>query len=255
LGACAGGPGVQAPEAAATPPAATHESESAAELAGLRQSLESTREALASAWEEVAAERLRGIDLERRVLELHTGLRSAEARRMTLESELAAALDEVLRSKASLSGGSSRALATSRIAELRAAARSADDRPAADVARVDELLERADDELEKANYPGAAYLAERAGELLRQTRLAAAAVPSLPPAPDLVVPLVPAEPRFTAQPANLRLGPGLEYERLAVLEVGETLRALARAGDWLQVERDDGLRGWIAERLAGVEQP
>lgn len=255
VGGCAGGPSVRpGPDSASPePPAPPADSTPAGEGALLRSSLDETRTALARAWEEVAHERLRGIELERRVLELVAAVRASEGRRDLLESDLAAAIDEVLRSKASLSGGANRALAVSRIAELRAAAQAAAAAATAGAMveheRVDDLLGRAEAELEAANYPGAAYLAERAGELLRQARRGGEEAVPLPPPPDLVVPLVPAEPVFATQRANLRLGPGLDYERLTVLEVGEPLRAVARVDEWVQVERADGVRGWVHSRL------
>jgi Bacterial SH3 domain len=253
---CAGSPpprtvGASPPQAGAVEASA----EPTEEAAALRESLDAARTALAEAWDEVAAERLRGIGLERRVLELQAGLEAASARRAALESELGAAIDEVLRSKASLSGSSSRAVAASGIAEARAAAQAAATSGSAiqpDLERVGELLQRADAELAAANYPGAAYLAERASELLRQARLAGGGPVALPPEPDMVAPLVPAEPMTATQAANLRIGPGLDYARLVVLEVGESLRAVARAGEWIQVERSDGVRGWVHERLVAA---
>lgn len=253
--ACLGWGCASAPGPSPAPPSAPAPEERVAavvaESEALATALDEAREALSRAWAEVADERLRGIALERRVLELEAAQSAAAERQSALQAELEAALDEVLRSKASLTGGSSRALAASRIAEARAAAQAAaqSGAPAGWLARVDELLERADNAQAAANYPGAAYLAERASQLLRQARLTESASVSLPPAPELVAPLVPAEPRTANQPANLRVGPGLDYDRIAVLEVGEEVRAVAQAGEWLQVERLDGTRGWVHARL------
>lgn len=49
--------------------------------------------------------------------------------------------------------------------------------------------------------------------------------------------------------ANLRKSPGTKAARVARLEQGEIVRRLARRGDWMQVEREDGQRGWVAQRL------
>ncbi len=110
--------------------------------------------------------------LETRKLEV---ARLEEANSM-LELELASALDELLRSQASLRNVQSRAFAISRIAEVRVELESTRTKwrgaKQERLDRADDFLLRADAELDKGNAGGAAYLADRAGELVRQVRTA-----------------------------------------------------------------------------------
>lgn len=57
-------------------------------------------------------------------------------------------------------------------------------------------------------------------------------------------------PRVTAElNANVRSGPGLDYERIDTLLEGETARVVglsASGNGWYYIEMDDGDRGWIA---------
>ena len=49
--------------------------------------------------------------------------------------------------------------------------------------------------------------------------------------------------------AQLRRGPGTQHPVAAQVTYGELLRTLGRQGNWVQVEREDGLRGWVAGGL------
>jgi SH3-like domain-containing protein len=49
--------------------------------------------------------------------------------------------------------------------------------------------------------------------------------------------------------ANLRSQPRIAGRLLGRLERGDIVKRLARRGDWVRVERDGGLRGWVAARL------
>lgn len=91
---------------------------------------------------------------------------AAEERFEALRREMDRALDDVLASKASLRGVNNRALAISRIAEVRVQMQGAGGRGGPEVAArlrgAEALLVRADRALEEGNYGGAAYLADRA---------------------------------------------------------------------------------------------
>ncbi|CUS05721.1 exported protein of unknown function [Candidatus Promineifilum breve] len=57
---------------------------------------------------------------------------------------------------------------------------------------------------------------------------------------------------------NVRGGPGIDYEVIAMLRAGETAAVLGRtlAGDWYAVQTDAGLSGWVAANvveLLGVD--
>lgn len=53
----------------------------------------------------------------------------------------------------------------------------------------------------------------------------------------------------TAARARLRAGPGTRHRILATLQGHEILRTLSTRGDWVQVQRQGGDRGWVARRL------
>jgi uncharacterized protein YgiM (DUF1202 family) len=212
---------------------------------------------LAAEREAHAAERSRGQELERELDEKRAAVAVAEERAAALEIELANAIEEVLRSKASVRSVHNRALATSRIAEVRVVLHSVESADDTEVARrlerAGDLLARADLALEEDNYGGAAYLAERASDLVRQARTVSEVRSSIPGSVGAIVPLLPPRVVAPTQRTNLREGPGTTFDRIEVLSVGEPLRAVARAGEWLQIESASGLRGWVHSRLmAGV---
>lgn len=177
-------------------------------------------------------------------------LAELEETNATLELELGSALEELLRSQANLRNVQSRAFAVSRIAEVRVELqtfRESDDSAISSrVERADEFLTRADGALGEGNVGGAAYLAERAGELLRQVRTVAEIRSK---GPKELIPIVPPRWVEVQTQANLRAGPGTDHERVGTLAAGTKVQALAREGEWYQVRTDDGATAWIYRRL------
>ena len=55
---------------------------------------------------------------------------------------------------------------------------------------------------------------------------------------------------ITARSAQLRAGPGTQHKPLAKLDQHEVVRTLKKSGDWAQVQREGGQKGWISRRLA-----
>lgn len=55
---------------------------------------------------------------------------------------------------------------------------------------------------------------------------------------------------ITARSAQLRAGPGTQHKPLAKLDQHEVVRTLKKSGDWAQVQREGGQKGWILRRLA-----
>jgi uncharacterized protein YgiM (DUF1202 family) len=176
-----------------------------------------------------------------------TALEEAKA---SLELELHSALEELIRSQANALNVQSRAFAVSRIAEVRvelASFRASRDAALADrLDRAEEFLDRADKALEQDNVGGAAYLAERASELVRQVKTVAE-IRSKEPAE--LIPIVP--PRFieVSAAANLRKAPSVNSGRVGSVEPGTRLRAVARQGEWYQVQTEGGEDAWVHRRL------
>jgi uncharacterized protein YgiM (DUF1202 family) len=177
-----------------------------------------------------------------------------EERYKALEIELAGTMEEVLRAKASTRGFQNRAFATLRIAEVRVQietfSRSKNDPEVDDrLRRADELLTRADRALEEENYSGAAFLAERAGELVHQANLIQEYRLNVSSLLEKAVPIVP-ERRLEARVnCNLREGPSLDARRVGGLLQGQQVDAVARLGDWYQVKTDTGRLVWLHQSV------
>jgi len=184
-------------------------------------------------------------------------LTSLQERNAALEIELSQTLEEVLRAKASVRGVHSRALATSRISEVRvqlgSVPGSGGAEVAARIARAESFLERADREFERDNYGGASYLADRASELVLQARAVREVRRGVSTETGPITPIVPPRPLTVLANSNLREGPGVDRARVGGVDEGETVQAVARSGEWFRVETDSGLTAWILGRL--VEQP
>lgn len=170
-----------------------------------------------------------------------------EERNAALDTELANAVEEVLRSKAAMTGVQNRALAVSRISEVRVAVQALSGSTDAEVLRrlnrATDLLHRADEALADENFGGAGFLAERASELVRQARTVAE-IRNSAAAPD-ILPIVPPRDLEVTSTANLRAGPSVDTERVGTVGAGDHLSALARSGTWFEVETAAGLRAWI----------
>lgn len=203
----------------------------------------------------LAEERVRSIELEQELLKMRAELAAAEERYEALAVELETTLEEVLRSKASVRSVQSRALATSRIAEVRVAMQSVEPSGApmveTSLARATELLTRADKELADGNYGGAAYLAERASDLVRQARTAREVMRV--PTTAAVEALLPPLNMRTTRSTNVRQGPATTFERVSVLPPGARVLAVAASEEWRHVESDTGIRGWVHSSLLSAD--
>ena len=206
------------------------------EVEGYRAELQSARVENASMREQV------------RIAQQATAV--TEERLEALRREMDRALDDVLASKASLRGVNNRALAISRIAEVRVQMQSADGRGEPEVATrlrgAEALLARADRALQEGNYGGAAYLADRAGEMIRQARTMAEVAGARQTGETAgLIPIVPARTVEVAVTANLRSGPDTARSRVGTATPGTRLQAVGRLGEWLQVEIQVGRTAWI----------
>ncbi len=197
----------------------------------------------------LAAAKTENRKLRRQLEDEEAARASLEERYVALEIELASSVEEVLRSKASLRSVHNRALAISRIAEVRvqlqSAPRANDPEVAARLKRANEFLSRADKALVEGNFGGSSYLSERAGELVRQARMVADIRTSSLSASDDIIPIVPARNLEAVVNANLREAPGKDKSPVGQVAKGTQILAVARWGDWFQVETGDGLRAWI----------
>jgi hypothetical protein len=187
-------------------------------------------------------------NLREELEQLRAQLVALEERNAALRAEMDRELQEVLDSKASLRGVHNRALAISRIAEVRVqldslSGSTADPEVQLRLSRADELLRRADRALEEGNFGGASYLADRAGELVRNAR-SVAEFRSRRGASGTIA-IVPPRPLEVVARANLREGPGTDRERVAGVEAGSVLLAVGRRGAWYEVKLEAGGTAWI----------
>ena len=192
-------------------------------------------------------------ELRRQIEHKEEALVSVEERYAVLETELTSAVDQVIRSEGSVRGLQSRALATSRISEVRvqieAVPYSEDAEVSARIERAREFLNRADSALESGTYGAASYLAERASELVRQARIVGDLRASRSGQSREIIPVVPPRELVVTTNANLRDGPGLDHHRVGGVEEGEQVVAVARAGEWYKVQVGSGDLVWIHGRL------
>ena len=55
--------------------------------------------------------------------------------------------------------------------------------------------------------------------------------------------------------ANMRIGPGKNYELVATVKYGVVFTPLEKEGDWIKVKHDDGTIGWIFKNLLWPSNP
>lgn len=180
-------------------------------------------------------------------------LASVEERYAVLETELTSAVEQVIRSEGGVRGLQSRALAASRISEVRvqmvAVPMPEDLEVSARLARASDYLDRADAALDQGTFGAASYLAERADELVRQAKIVGQIRASRAGVKLEIIPIVPPRDLVLTTNANLRAGPGLDQQRVGGMKAGSEVVAVARAGEWYRVQTDSGDLAWIHGRL------
>ncbi|HXV60732.1 MAG TPA: SH3 domain-containing protein [Vicinamibacteria bacterium] len=196
--------------------------------------------------ESLSAYEAENTDLRGSLTQRTQDLTSLEEQNATLELELAIALEELIRSQSNVKNVQSRAFAVSRIAEVRVELESFGGRKDSTLRdrleRAESFLERADQALKENNVGGAAYLAVRAGELVRQART----VSEIRRRESIdIVPIVPPRPIEVQKTANLRRGPSIQTDRVGLVEIGTKLEAVGRLGEWYQVRSSEGRIVWI----------
>ncbi len=55
--------------------------------------------------------------------------------------------------------------------------------------------------------------------------------------------------------ANMRSGPGKDYEIVATVKYGVVFKPLKKEGSWVQVKHDDGTSGWMFKDLIWPSNP
>lgn len=191
--------------------------------------------------------------MQLRLLERDAQLRDLRERQEALQKKLDEAILEAVRGKAKLRSLESRAEAASTMAEAEIAVKTIRGRTPErqrdpEVLQVERLLDMSAREFEKENYGGALYLASQAKSLL-------AVAPGRLVSREQLTPVA-GEVRFAAplpleitKTSKVREGPGLEFRVVTTLEKGTRVTGHSHKGQWVRVQVDHGVSGWVFQAL------
>jgi len=211
---------------------------------------------------ELAARTMEENALNRRIADLEIALLQSTAQVNDLErrvgsqqEQLDDTITEVVRTKSKLRSIESKAEAASTIAEAEIAVRSiqnrneSEDREASEaLEKAQRLLEQSTVEFKAGNYGGALYLAVQSksqantGESRPQSKKLRAAQDG-ETAFDQILPLT------LTKNTNLRAGPDLNQRVLATLKRGTAVVGYGFKENWIRVETDAGMIGWVHQSL------
>jgi len=188
---------------------------------------------------------------------LTTRARKLEEDQLKLEEKIAVLTrdlevteTELIRTKARLKGNETKAEASAAIAEARIlAGRMAEDRSAGSVlARSEESLSKAEEQLTAGNYGAALFFASKAQDLVARVKegggeatTATTSTPANPPIPSLTS-------YVSTTAAHVRREPNLSAKILRVLPAGTHVVGEAVSGAWVKVTYK-GVSGWVHSSL------
>lgn len=170
--------------------------------------------------------------------------RRLEERVALLTRELDLTENEVIRTKAKLKGLETKAEATSAMAEARILLRRFADQKgrSAKLTRSQELLDRADQQVQEENYGAALFFVSKALELIEEARRGAAASEiEERPAPKK-------EYRVVVLSANIRRAPNREAAVVGRAPRDAVLEASVLRGEWVKIAHG-ALTGWVHRTL------
>jgi len=189
------------------------------------------------------------------LLEKEAQMKDIEARQASLQIKLDEAIQEVVRAKARLRSLESRAEAASNMAETEVAlkmlkSQRPDMSDSPELVQAEHLLKMSTREFKKENYGGALYLAGQAKEQIRLSQTQPQGgekrrVQLLPGEASFALPL----DLRVIKTSNIREGPGLDYKVIATLAPGSQLRGYSYKDQWVRVEGENDLKGWIFQNL------
>ncbi len=195
---------------------------------------------------------VRDPELEREVARLRVQVLERDAQIAELDRRLDEAINEVVRAMARLRTLATRAEAASAIAEAEVSIQQLRQRVGTqrtpELPQAEQLLRSGNTEFEAGNFGGAVYLATQAKRVATVGRGRVAEAGGGPSrrgetAFSAPVPLV------TTSRANLRSGPGTNFEVVATVEPSTRLTGHAALQDWLRVTLADGRAAWVHQGL------
>jgi uncharacterized protein YgiM (DUF1202 family) len=225
----------------------------------LSRALITTEQTTTRAQAQVAASTAEVDRLSARVKKMEEDQRRLEEKIAVLARDLEVTETELIRTKARLKGNETKAEASAAIAEARIlAGRLADDKTRSSVlARSEESLTKAEEQLSAGNFGAALFFASKAQDLVvRVKQTDAAPEGTSTTAPEASVPAttapgsgLPSLSAYTARvTARIRKGPDLSEEVVGRLPEGSQVAGEAVSGEWVRVTYR-GVSGWVHSSL------
>jgi uncharacterized protein YgiM (DUF1202 family) len=212
----------------------------------LARALHQTEQTTTKAAAQVAASTAEADRLGARIKKLEDDQHRLEERVAVLTRDLEVTETELIRTKARLKGNETKAEASAAIAEARIlAGRLAEDKTQASVlARSEESLAKAEEQLSEGNFGAALFFASKAQDLVARIKQGAAGDQATAPTPP-----IPSLSSYVARTAaRIRKGPALSDPVLGRLPAGTQVMGEAVSGEWVKVTYQ-GLSGWVHSSL------
>ena len=201
-------------------------------------------------------EELEQRDSEVARLQLKLLEKQAEINQLVLSLQYA--IQEVVRTKAKLRSHSSKAETVANLAEVKMALKSVEAGPMNEqqrrvVHQAGQMILMSNEALEAGNIDGASYLSNRAHQLIRPISVQQRDQKRSEKSGAEVVFVTPLKVNVLKR-CNVRKGPGLGEDVLFKLDSGTSVKALAYAENWVQIEDENKGRGWVYFQLLGIAQ-
>jgi len=216
----------------------------------LARALRQTEQTTTKAAAQVAASTAEVDRLSARVKKMEEDQHRLEERIAVLTRDLEVTETELIRTKARLKGNETKAEASAAIAEARIlAGRLAEDKTQASVlARSEESLAKAEEQLSEGNFGAALFFASKAQDLVARIKQGPAPEGTTDPTATPTPPIPSLSSYVVRAVARVRRGPALSEEVLGRLAVGTPVMGEAVSGEWVKVTYQ-GLTGWVHSSL------
>ena len=195
--------------------------------------------------------------LQLQLLERDARYRALSGQLSSQQGRLDEAVVEVVRTKAKLRSIESRAEAASSIAEAEIALKGLKDRmdatdtqPGHDCQKAEALVRMSTSEFKRENYGGALYLAGQAQSQIRAIEAHLARPEDRALAPGEVLFALPLPLKVLTR-SNLRQEPSRKAQIERTLDTGDAIVGYSYKDEWIRVQTDDGINGWIFQTLVG----
>jgi uncharacterized protein YgiM (DUF1202 family) len=215
----------------------------------LSRALARTEQTTTKAQAAVAASTAEVDRLAARLKKAEDDQRRLEEKVAVLTRDLDVTETELIRTKARLKGNETKAEASAAIAEARIlAGRLAEDKTRASVlARSEESLAKAEEQLSAGNYGAALFFASKAQDLVARVKEGTEETPS-PTSTSANPPLASLSSYVAKTTARIRKGPDLSAAIVSHLPAGTHVVGEAVSGAWVKITYN-GVSGWVHSSL------